>query len=95
MAFTQADLQSAAVKLATLDFTAAELEAIATTIRGHGSAIGDDDVAGFAVFEPNGERVWAKGFIPAVAGFMRQPGKGFTATDDLANIVSMDEGKSR
>lgn len=39
MAFTTADLQSAAAKLATLDFTAAELEAIACTIRGDGQPI--------------------------------------------------------
>ncbi len=84
MAFTQADLQSAAAKLATLDFAAAELEAIATTIRGHGSATGDDDVAGF-VFEPNDANTWAKGFIPEVAGLMKMPGKG---------IVHMDEGET-
>lgn len=98
MAFTQEDLQSAAAKLATLDFTAAELEAIATTIRGHGAAdngaVGEDDVTGFGVFEPNDEPVWTKGFIPAVAGLMRQPGKGFTAPGDVAGIISMEEGET-
>lgn len=93
MAFTQEDLQSAAAKLATLDFTPAELEAIATTIRGHGGAE-PAEVSGFSVFEPNDEPVWTKGFIPEVAGLMRMPGKGFTAPGDIAGIIHMDEGET-
>jgi len=89
MAFTQADLQSAASKLATLDFTAGELEAIASTIRGHGHA-SDAEVSGF-VFEPNDEPLWAKGFIPQVAALVAK--KPFTAPGDIAGLISMDEGE--
>lgn len=94
MSFTQADLQSAAAKLATLDFTPAELEAIATTIRGRGASE-PAEVTGFGVFEPNDEPLWAKGFIPEVAGLMRMPGKGYTDAGRMTSgIISMDEGET-
>ncbi len=92
MAFTQADLQSAAAKLATLDFTAAVLEAIAATIRGDGRPE-PDEVAGF-VFEPNDEPLWARGFIAEVAGLIRLPGKGTTPSGGVLGAVSMEAGEA-
>ena len=88
MAFTDADLQSAAAKLATLDFSVAELEAIASTIRGKPGSRVDSEVSGF-VFEPNGEPVWAKGFIPEVAGLV-----GFGSWSTSQRLVSTEEGET-
>ena len=83
MSHTEADLASATAKLATLEFTAAEAEAIAAVL-----AAEPDEVSGFAQNKDKGN-----GFLLEVSGLMRTStnwswgdSQGFTATDDLARI---------
>jgi hypothetical protein len=84
MAFTAADIESAIEKLGTIEFTDAELEAIAHLLADQG------EVEGFAL-SPGGGR-----FIVEIAGRLPRPGapgtatdpmppgsEGYTATDDL------------
>lgn len=96
MAFTSADLDSAVDKLASLDFTDAELEAVADFLVRQSAA--DDEVTGFAQLTRGHEYLRSiSGLIPFQAGPALKigpptteaklgPGENttFTATDDLS-----------
>ncbi len=85
MSHTEADLASATAKLASLEFTAAEAEAIAAVL-----AEEPDEVSGFSYDNKNE----GNGFLLEVSGLMRtstnwswgMTQSGFTATDDLARV---------